>query len=154
VEIIKPLYIKTVKISTSYIKELLSKGDIKTANKLLDKPFYIKGIVKRGKQLGRQIGFPTMNISNNEIFYPRNGVYITKTTIKNIEYKSMTYVEFPIIESYLINYNKFQYNFKIRVDFFAKIRDNKVFKDHNTLILQLNKDLTKIKDYFNIAGDF
>ena len=89
-----------------------------------------------------------MNIYNNNILYPKDGVYITKTHINNKEYQSMTYVNDKIIESYLIGYDVFKYNLKIRVDFFKKIRDNAHFKDIMLLKKQLEKDLTKVIDYF------
>ena len=60
----------------------------------------------------------------------------------------MTYVNQNVIESYLIGYNKFRYNFKIRVDFFKKIRDNAVFKDNSSLKKQLEKDLIEVNTYF------
>jgi len=148
--LIDPLYIDDIKISTSKIKEYITEGMIEKANNFMPRNFYIKGIVQEGKKLGRHLGFPTMNIMNNEIIFPKNGVYATKTYINNIEYCSMTYISSPIIETHLLNYNKYEYNIKIKVDFFKKIRDNQHFKNNNLLIEQLNKDLKYIKDFFGI----
>lgn len=145
---IEPLKIKNHLVATSYIKNLIVNGKIEDANLLLGYNFFITGTVKKSKQIGRTLGFPTMNIYNNYILYPQNGVYLTKTFIKNKEYKSMTYVNQNVIESYLLGYNKFRYNFKIRVDFFKKIRDNAVFKDDSSLKKQLEKDLIKVNNYF------
>lgn len=145
---IEPLKIKHHLVSTSFIKKLIVSGNIEYANLLLGHNFYIPGVVKKGKQIGRTLGFPTMNIYNENILYPQDGVYFTKTFIKNKGYKSMTYVNQNVIESYLIGYNKFRYNFKIRVDFFKKIRDNAVFKDDSSLKKQLEKDLIEVNNYF------
>ncbi len=152
VDVIKPLYKNEIKISTTYIKELIAKGDIPNANSLLDKPFNIQGTVTKGKQLGRELGFPTMNITNPKIIYPQDGVYITKTFVEGEAYYSMTYINYPEIETHLINYNNFGYNFKIKIDFFEKIRDNIVFENHNMLIIQLKQDLQKIVNFFNLTG--
>ncbi len=147
INIIDPIYLNDKKISTTLIRDLILKGNVDEAIKYLGKPFYIKGIVRKGKQKGRNLGYPTMNIKNDNLIYPSNGVYITKTFVKNKYYNSMTYVAFPNIETFLMNYNKFSYNHKIKVDFFKKIRDNLTFKNDDLLKLQLNKDLNIIKNF-------
>lgn len=148
--LVEPIYINKQKVSTSYIKDLISNGKIELANKYIDRVFYINGVVKQGKQLGRKLGFPTMNIRNDNVIYPQDGVYLTNTIIKNKQFHSMTYVAKPIIETYLMDYNKFHYNFKIKVDFLRKIRDNRSFNDLKSLKNQLIKDLDKIKHFFKI----
>jgi len=92
-----------------------------------------------------------MNIYNNKIIKPSDGVYLTKTSVNNKEYYSMTYIASDIIESYLLDYNKFRYKMKIKVDFFQKIRDNMIFNNHTLLIQQLNKDLIKLKEFAKIG---
>jgi riboflavin kinase / FMN adenylyltransferase len=138
------------KASTSDIRNALSTGNIELANKYMGRPFFIEGIVNKGKQLGRTIGFPTMNINNDTVIFPQSGTYITKTEIKGIEYFSMTYVDEDIIESYLLGYSDYHYNFKIKIDFFRKIRDNELFQSIEKLKIQLNFDLEKTKKYFGI----
>ncbi|MBN2544853.1 MAG: riboflavin biosynthesis protein RibF [Spirochaetes bacterium] len=145
--IVDPAIINNQKVSTSLIKNYILTGDIETANKLIGRPFFINGNVIKGKQKGRDYGFPTLNIFNKNIIKPANGVYITRTEIKNKKYYSMTYVADDIIETYLLNYNKFYYNIKIKVDFFQKIRDNMSFANKSILIKQLNKDLDKLIDF-------
>ena len=49
-------------ISSSYIREALAEGDVHLAEQLLGYPYEMTGIVEHGKQLGRTLGFPTMNI--------------------------------------------------------------------------------------------
>ncbi len=145
---IEPVKIQNHLVSTSYIKKLISEGKIEKANKYLGYNYFINGINKKSKQIGRKIGFPTMNIFNKNVLYPKDGVYITKTYLKNKEYLSMTHVNPDVIESYLHGYNKFKYNMKIRVDFFKKIRDNAQFKDTSLLKKQLEKDLINTINYF------
>jgi len=145
--IVEPAIINNQKVSTSLIKKYILNGDIDTANKLIGRPFFIRGNVIKGKQKGREYGFPTLNIYNDNVIKPGNGVYITNTEIKNRKYHSMTYVADNIIESYLLNYNKFNYKVKIKVDFFKKIRDNMFFENKSILIKQLNKDLDKLIDF-------
>ncbi len=149
---IEPLYIDNKKISSSLIKEYILNGDMEDAQKFIGRYFFIEGVVHRGKQLGRQLGFPTMNMNNYEIIYPKDGVYITKTFVykDKKEYYSMTFVSRDIIETYLFEYKKFSYNFKIRVDFLDKIRDNLTFDNLTSLKEKLEEDLVYTKRYFNL----
>lgn len=137
-----------IKISTKIIKNYINEGNIEAANSLIGRNYYIKGIVRKGKQIGRKIGFPTMNIINNDILLPQTGVYVTKTIIDSEEYYSMTYVSEDIVETNLIDYNDYHYNFKIKIDFFKKIRDNMAFKNVEELKNQLKIDLEYINGYF------
>lgn len=77
----KERYLGTV-ISSTYIKDALAQGDVKLAERLLGYPYEMTGIVRHGKQLGRTLGFPTMNIEpeKNKIL-PRFGVYACRVRI-------------------------------------------------------------------------
>ena len=71
----KERYDKAV-ISSTYIREALSQGDMDLAAALLGYPYAVTGIVQHGRQLGRTLGFPTMNIEpEQEKILPRFGVY-------------------------------------------------------------------------------
>jgi len=137
-----------IKISTKIIKNYISEGNIEAANSLIGRNYYIKGIVRRGKQIGRKIGFPTMNIINNDILLPQTGAYVTKTIVDSKEYYSMTYASEEMVETNLIDYDKYHYNFKIKIDFFKKIRDNMAFSSVEKLKNQLEVDLEYINGYF------
>lgn len=148
-DIVPPLYINNERISTSLVKEYLNKGNVKKYIDLCGRSYFLRGIVEKGKQIGRTIGFPTMNTKITSVLLPSDGTYITQTTIKEKLYNSMTYIEGDLVETYLLGYKKFHYNFKIKVDFFQKIRDNQPFRNTVLLKKQLIKDLETIKIFFN-----
>ena len=140
-------------ISSSYLRLLLEKGKVKKANTLLGHPFSIKGKIIKGKQLGRRIGFPTMNLS-----YPKDkiklkeGVYLTKIFLEGKHYPSMTFIGRPfnikenqvIIENHLLNFNKAKYNTFIKVEFISFLRKNKKIKDEKELKNILENDKKKL----------
>ena len=67
------------RISSTFIRQSLEQGDIDTANKLLGRPYTLTGLVVKGQQLGRTIGFPTANLQlPPDKFLPRTGVYCVK----------------------------------------------------------------------------
>ena len=68
--------------SLSKIRKLIQNGQLKPANDLLGRNWCITGTVEKGKQQGREIGFPTANIKmNNNKLIPGNGVYFVKANL-------------------------------------------------------------------------
>ncbi len=77
-------------ISSSYIKEALAQGDVALAGVLLGYPYEMTGIVEHGRQLGRTLGFPTMNVAPEEKkILPRFGVYACRIKIDGIWYDAV-----------------------------------------------------------------
>jgi len=76
VEVIAPVLVDGQRVSTSLIRELLDAGEVATAARLLGRPHSTVGLVEHGLKLGRQLGFPTANISRSaEGFLPVDGIY-------------------------------------------------------------------------------
>lgn len=141
------------KISTSTIKELLAKGDICKVNKLLGKDYFVTGVVEKGREVGRTLGFPTANISlPKEKFLLKSGVYATYVFINGKKYNALTNVgtapTFSInkylIEAHVLGFNGDLYGEKLTVYFTSFIRDIKKFDSKEQLISQLESDLRKI----------
>lgn len=85
----KERYLGTV-ISSTFIKDALSQGDVKLAGELLGYPYGITGVVRHGKQLGRTLGFPTMNIEpDQQKILPRFGVYACRVKIDGKWYNAV-----------------------------------------------------------------
>ncbi|MBL4934889.1 bifunctional riboflavin kinase/FAD synthetase [Clostridium sp. YIM B02515] len=138
-------------ISSSRIRNLISDGNVAEANKMLFQPFMLKGKVIKGKQLGRKLGFPTVNLQyNTEFILPATGVYYTTIEYNGIFYKGITSVGYnptvePInikisIETYILDFNKNIYDENIKVYFIEKMRDEIKFDSLDDLIRQLEKD--------------
>ena len=138
------------KISTTLIKKLLSEGNISRINRLLTRPYRIKGKVIGGNSLGHTIGYPTANVSleDNKI-YPRTGVYSGYLIVEGNKYLSMINIgthptvkelNEPIVEVHVINQKLDLYNKEISLIFEDFIREEKKFSNINELINQLDKD--------------
>lgn len=141
-------------ISSTYIKELLTRGEIEKANTLLYKPFQISGIVQKGDEIGKTLGFPTANIDYNssKISIPF-GVYAVNVEYDNqIRKGIMNYgikptlnkhISEPTAETHIFNFDKNIYNEKIQVKILKQIRKEKKFNSINELKLQIKKDIEK-----------
>lgn len=77
--------IENLTISSTKIRQSLLEGKITSANELLGRNYSFTGIVVKGRQLGRTIGFPTANVQVSEThkLIPCNGVYAVKTFVRN-----------------------------------------------------------------------
>ena len=70
-------------ISSSLIRNYLENGYLEIANKLLDRKWSIDGIVQKGRQVGKKIGFPTCNIDIKDYVLAKPGVYAVRVLKKN-----------------------------------------------------------------------
>ena len=126
------------KISSTAIRQLLHDGEPAKAAALLGRPFAIEGVVQKGRQLGRQLGFPTANVPLGEYVAPRFGVYATRTRLKdgrelggvaNIGVNPTTGLVEPRLEVWLFDFDEDIYGEVIETDLIAFLRDEETFRD-------------------------
>lgn len=136
-------------VSSTRIRESISKGDIEDANKMLIKPYKLQGKVILGRQIGNKIGFPTANLDfGTEFVIPRGGVYFTYLEYNSKIYKGITNIGFNptvqgsklSIETHILNFNEDIYGKEIKVYFIEKIRNEVKFDSVEKLKMQLEND--------------
>ncbi|MCM1991122.1 bifunctional riboflavin kinase/FAD synthetase [Oceanirhabdus seepicola] len=147
--VVNPVKIGDTPVSSTLIRGLIIEGQIATANKFLGHSFVMDGIVIRGKQIGRTIGFPTINIDYNiKNLVPRGGVYYTVAEIEGQYFKGITNVGYNptvngnklSIETHLLDFDKDVYDNYFKLHFIDRIRDEKKFKNIELLKRQIQKD--------------
>ena len=69
------------KISSTAVREAIQAGDVTRARLLMDRPFIVEGVVRRGDQRGRVLGFPTANIAFEDYVRPLPGVYAVRARL-------------------------------------------------------------------------
>lgn len=146
-------------ISSSLIKQFLKLGDMEAASSSLGRSYYIKGIVTKGKQLGRQIGFKTANIHLNEnLFVPSFGVYAVKIILEQATYLGVCNIGIrPTIvddnkinvETHIFDFDKEIYDQEIQILFISKIREEIKFNSLDELKIQIQKDIQTAKFILN-----
>ena len=142
--------IEKIAISSTKIRNSINEGDLKTTKIYLGRFFSLTGKVVKGDGLGKQIDYPTANISIKEDYkiIPKDGVYYIKTTIDNNLYNGMMNIghrptigtKEKSIEVNLFNFNRDIYDRIISIDIVEKIRDEKKFASIEALKTQLAKD--------------
>jgi len=151
----KPLKKKYKLISSTLIRKLISKGEINVVNNYLGRNWSVEGIVKRGRKIGRRIGFPTCNINLKDYIVPKFGVYAVNVSINQYKklYKGIANVGFRptfkqnklLLEVNIFNFSGNLYNKKLRVDFKKFIRKEKKFKGIDQLKKQISIDVRLAK---------
>ncbi|WP_145596911.1 bifunctional riboflavin kinase/FAD synthetase [Candidatus Pelagibacter sp. FZCC0015] len=156
-KVVKPEpLIKSKKIvSSSLIRNFLEKGLLDKANNLLKRNWAIQGVVKKGRQVGKKIGFPTCNIDIGDYVLAKPGVYAVKVLIKNSDkylkgianlgYRPTFNQKKILLEVHLFNFSGNLYNKLLSVEFLKFIRKEKKFNNVNQLRTQIKKDLNIAK---------
>ncbi len=145
-------------ISSTYIRFLLSDGEIEKANALLSANYSITETVVYGKQLGRKLGIPTINqnIESKKLIL-KNGIYATICTINNKQYFGVTNVgtrptvdinAHKNIETHIIDFQEDCYGNVITVEFVHRIRDEIKFDNIDDLKERIQQDIELTKKYF------
>jgi len=143
---------KEGRISSSRIRSLLEKSDLKNAFKMLNRPYSFNGKVVKGKGIGKSIGWPTANLEiDGRKFLPGEGVYASWTTIENSKQKIESVMNLgpqptinPLlpsaVEVHLINEDIDLYGLNLTVEPLEKLRSQIQFKNINQLSNQIKKD--------------
>ncbi|MDC2998349.1 bifunctional riboflavin kinase/FAD synthetase [Candidatus Pelagibacter sp.] len=152
----EPLIKSNKIVSSSLIRNFLEKGQLEKANNLLKRNWTIQGIVKKGRQVGKKIGFPTCNIDIEDYVLAKPGVYAVKVLIRNgdkylkgianLGYRPTFNQKKILLEVHLFNFSGNLYNKLLSVEFLKFIRKEKKFKNVNQLKSQIKKDLNIAKN--------
>lgn len=163
IEIVPPVSIDGVKLSSSLIREILNTRELKLANKYLGYDYFIQGKVMGGNKIGRKIGFPTANVLplDPHKLIPLDGVYAVHVDVDGKQYEGMLNIGFrPTIEEGMslktIEVNLFDfkgdiYDKRITLIFRERIRDEKKFERieqlRNQLVMDKSDALKLLKAY-------
>jgi len=142
--------VEDIGVSSTKIRKSLESGDVKTAMTYLGRPYELNGIVIKGQQIGRSIGFPTANIHipNDYKLIPKDGVYAVVASVDGCIYKAMLNIgnrptvdgTKRTVEAHLFDFQGDLYNKQITVYFREFIREEQKFENLEALKNQLVRD--------------
>jgi riboflavin kinase/FMN adenylyltransferase len=160
--VVEPVSKNGIIVSSTEIRRLVSEGDISLAAQLLGRSFFLEGKVVKGDGRGKNLGFPTANLSiPQEMVIPNNGVYAVKVVYAGKEYPGGLNIgtkptfagKSKTIEVNIIGFSEDIYGKTLRVEFLKKLRDERVFDSPSQLIAQISSDTKAVlqvyKDYIN-----
>ncbi len=152
------------RISSTTIRDMIRKGDIHQANKLLGRAYHFSGSVIDGEHRGRKIGFPTANLlPHPDRLVPRFGVYATLLSWQGRNYPAITNVgsrptfntdlENITIETYILDFTDTLYGQPIDLHFFDFIRPEIKFPNPDLLKQQIQTDIQTAREIVSHAKD-
>lgn len=149
------------RVSSSYVREVLAAGELTHAANLLGRPYAISGRVMHGDKIGRQIGFPTANISLKRKSAPLAGVFAVELTGLDGDHArrwpgaaslgtrpTIAAGLRPVLEVHLLDFDRDIYGTHVTVNFLHKLRDEARFDSLEELTTHIARDVAGVRTYF------
>jgi riboflavin kinase/FMN adenylyltransferase len=156
-EKIDPVRYKDFVVSSTRIRRLVSEGRVDEAGGLLGHHYFIDGTVVRGAGRGRELGFPTANLSTENELLPPAGVYATTATIDGVVHPAITNIghrptfgdtDTLVIETHIFDLARDLYDQPLRLAFVQRMRDERAFADVDALRAQIEADTRSARRLF------
>ncbi len=141
------------KYSSSDARSAIKKGDMAAAAHILGRPWAVRGRVIEGQRLGRTLGFPTANLTLDDVLAPRIGVYAVRAIIdgaprdgvSNYGRRPTTGAGAPLLETYLFDFDGDLYGREIDIEFVEFIRDERKFDGLEALKAAISSDCERAR---------
>lgn len=149
VDAVPPVLDEGEPVSSSRIREALQRGDCATATRLLTRPFAVEGIVEHGDKRGRELGYPTANLSLGKYLRPRFGVYAVEGVLPdgrsvrgaaNLGVRPTFDPPKELLEPHFFDFHGDLYGRKIEVRLIEFLRGEEKFEDLEALKAQMARD--------------
>ena len=151
-EVISPIEVGGMVISSSQIRALLADGDVERAAQALGRWFSVSGQVAHGDGRGRSLGIATANLEIwSEHTLPSVGVYACWAWVDNERHQAVVNIGmrptfeaqpvFPRLEAHLLDFEQDLYDSELRLEFVARLRSEQRFASITDLVDQINQDI-------------
>ena len=156
-EKIDPVRYKDFVVSSTRIRRLISEARVDEASALLGHAYFIDGMVVKGDERGRTIGFPTANLCTENELVPPHGVYATTIIIDGIVRPSITNIGTrptvdsagkTTIETHVFDFDRDLYGMNVRLAFVQRLRDERAFDSLDALKAQIEADCARARVLF------
>jgi len=154
----QPAGAEEVRVSSTAIRRLLADGDVSGAAVMLGRPHEVRGVVEPGDQRGREIGFPTANLTlPAEIQLPADGIYAgwveradgtELASAISLGHRPTFYdrrAEAPLLECHLLDFAGDLYGEAVRVRFVERLRGEERFDSVESLVDQIHTDVDQTR---------
>jgi riboflavin kinase / FMN adenylyltransferase len=156
VDVIEPVLIDGVRVSSSEIRAALERGDLAKAERLLGRPYSMVGRVVLGQQLGRDLGFPTANLRLGRKRTPLQGIFAVRVHgvegrpnapgVASLGTRPTVGGTVPLLEAHVFDFSGDLYGREIEVEFVSKLREELCFANLDEMVVQMNLDAAQARD--------
>ncbi|MCI2058323.1 MAG: bifunctional riboflavin kinase/FAD synthetase [Oscillibacter sp.] len=159
-DIIPKVEVDGVTVSSTYIRTLVEQGDLERAARFLGHPHILSGTVRHGRSLGRARLFPTVNLTvPPQVLVPRRGVYVSRVYlddgrafpgVTNVGVRPTVTPDGEVtVETYLLDFDGDLYGRQVRLEFWARLRDERRFDSLDALKAQIAADAETVRARFS-----
>jgi len=158
VTVIDPVMLEDETVSSTAIRKYLNDGDITKVSDMLGRPFSVSGVVVHGKKMGSKMGFPTINLLQEERkILPKCGVYATNTKVEGKEYNSITNIGVRptffdngelTVETHILDFSENCYGRHVTIEFLKFISDEIKLADRAGLKKKIDNDVKMVREFF------
>lgn len=158
----EPVCVHGLEVSSSAIRSLVSAGDMKRARWMLGRPFVIRSTQAQGRGVGSRLLVPTVNLAAYDGLLPAFGVYVTRLTIGERCFHSVTNVgNRPTfegagfsVETHILNFEPVDLTEEtpLELEFLSYLREEIRFPSVDALKAQIGRDVARAKRYFRLIG--
>lgn len=152
-----------IRISSSAVRAALAAGDFVQAEQLLGRPYSISGHVLHGKKLGRDLGFPTLNMLIRQQHPVLSGIFVVRVHgLGNTPRAGVASLGLRptvddsgriLLETHVFDYAGDAYGALVRIEFLQKLRDEQKYADLATLTAAIENDAEQARAWFRREGD-
>jgi riboflavin kinase/FMN adenylyltransferase len=155
-ETIEAITLGGERVGSNAIRKLIMDGDVEKAAKFLGRPHMIGGIVVKGENRGKWMGFPTINLDTFFELVPKNGVYMTevelggrrKPSVTNIGYNPTFGGKKFLMETHILDFSGNLYGNEVVIYFHKRIREEMKFSGIDELKERIAKDIALAREHF------
>jgi riboflavin kinase / FMN adenylyltransferase len=149
VDVLSPVMLEGERISSSGVRAALACGDFARAQRWLGRPWSMRGRVMPGKRLGRDLGFPTANLSLERRRAPVEGIFAVRVHgagqgalagVASLGTRPTVDGSRKLLEAHVFDFDDDLYGREIEVEFVAKLREEKCFATLEALTAQMQRD--------------
>jgi riboflavin kinase / FMN adenylyltransferase len=153
---IEPILVNGERVSSSRIRQLVNDGHVDAVKPMLGRYHFLSGRVVNGHRRGRELGFPTANISTRTEVVPFDGIYATIFHLREQQLLSVSSIGLNptfgagprTVESYILNFDRDIYNESVKLSFVKRIRDERKFSSVTELVGQIRQDVSNAEALF------
>lgn len=148
VNALPPVMHEGERISSTRIRQSIRDGALANAAEMLGRPYGIEGLVVKGQQLGRTIGFPTANIALGEEQLPPDGVWAVRVACEEQQWNGVANLGLRptvdgtrrVFEVHLFDAAPELYGKTLEVEFVRYLREERKFENLEALKAQIQND--------------
>jgi riboflavin kinase / FMN adenylyltransferase len=140
-------------VSSTDVRKAIAEGRMAAAAELLGRPYSVAGVVVKGAQRGRQMGFPTANLGNIQTMLPPDGVYAGMATVAEGQRAAAIHIGPNVtfgeqarkVEVHLLDHTGDLYGQGLEVTLVERVRGTQKFDGIEALVRQMEQDIIQVR---------